>query len=80
MMAGSPARQERKLAASGGRLMAIGGPLIVVGVILALLFDHTSVGIGVAIAVLGGIPFVAGLALTLSAGVQRRDRQGKPWV
>ena len=51
-----------------------------IGVVLALLLDHTPVGIGVAIAVLGAIPFVAGLALTLSAGVQRRDRQGKPWV
>ena len=79
-MAGSPARQERKLAGSGGRLMAVGAPLVVIGVIAALLLDHNSVGIGVAIAVLSAIPFVAGLALTLAAGVQRRDRQGKPWV
>jgi len=79
-MADSPARQERKLASSGGRLMAIGAPLVVIGVVLALLLDHNSVGIGVAIAVLGAIPLVAGLALALSAGVQRRDRQDKPWV
>jgi hypothetical protein len=79
-MADSPARQERKLAGSGGRLMAIGAPLVVIGIVLALLLDHNSVGIGVAIAVLGAIPLVAGLALTLSAGVQRRDRQNKPWA
>jgi hypothetical protein len=79
-MADTPARQERKLAGSGGRLMAIGAPLLVIGVVLALLLDHNSVGIGVAIAVLGAIPLVAGLALTLSAGVQRRDRQNKPWA
>jgi len=79
-MADSPARQEHKLASSGGRLMAIGAPLVVIGVVLALLLDHNSVGIGVAIAVLGAIPLVAGLALALSAGVQRRDRQDKPWV
>jgi len=53
---------------------------VVIGVVLALLLDHNSVGIGVAIAVLGAIPLVAGLALALSAGVQRRDRQDKPWV
>jgi hypothetical protein len=76
----SPVRQERKLAHSGGRLMAIGAPLVVVGVVLALLLDHNSVGIGVAIALLGAIPLVAGLALALSAGVQRRERQGKPWA
>jgi hypothetical protein len=79
-MADSPARQERKLAGSGGRLMAIGAPLVVIGVVLALLLDHNWVGIGVAIAVLGALPLVAGLALTASAGVQRRDRQGKPWA
>ena len=65
----SPARQEHRLAGSGGRLMAIGAPLVVIGVVLALLLDHNAVGIGVAIAVLGAIPFVAGLALTLSAGL-----------
>jgi hypothetical protein len=79
-MAESPAQQEHRLAGSGGRLMAIGAPLVVIGVVLALLLDHNAVGIGVAIAVLGALPFVAGLALTLSAGIQRRDRQDKPWV
>jgi hypothetical protein len=79
-MASSPDQQERKLAGSGGRFMAIGAPLVVIGVVLALLLDHNSVGIGVAIAVLGAIPLVVGLVLTLSAGVQRRDRQGKPWA
>ena len=55
-MAHTPAQQERKLAGSGGRFVAIGVPLLVVGVVLALLLDHNSVGIGVAIAVLGAIP------------------------
>ena len=79
-MAHSPAQQERKLASSGGRFVAIGLPLVVVGVVIALLLDGTALGIGVAIAVLGAIPLVVGLALTLSAGVQRRDRQHKPWA
>jgi fumarate reductase subunit D len=79
-MTHTPAQQERKLAGSGGRFIAIGAPIVVVGIVLALLLDHDSVGIGVAIAVLGAIPLVVGIVLTLSAGVQRRDRQDKPWV
>jgi len=79
-MAHSPAQQERKFVGSGSRLVMIGAPLVVVGIVLALLLDHNSVGIGVAIAVLGAIPTVLGIALMLSAGVQRRDRQGKPWA
>ena len=79
-MAHTPAQQERKLAGSGGRFVAIGAPLLVIGVVLALLLDHNWVGIGVAIAVLGSIPLVVGLVLMGSAGVQRRDRQGKPWA
>ena len=79
-MADTPAQQERKLAGSGSRFMAIGAPLVVIGIVLALLLNHDSVGIGVAIAVIGAIPLVVGLVLTLSAGVQHRDRQHKPWA
>jgi hypothetical protein len=76
-----PAQQERKLAGSGGRFVAIGAPLVVIGIVLALLLNnHNSIGIGVAIAVIGAIPVVLGLALMASAGFQRHDRQGKPWV
>ena len=75
-----PAQQERKLAGSGARFVAIGAPFVVIGVVLALLLNHNSVGIGVAIAVLGAIPVVVGLVLMASAGVQRRDRQGKDWA
>jgi multidrug efflux pump subunit AcrB len=73
-------RKERKLAGSGGRLVAIGAPLIVIGVVLALLLDHNSVGIGVAVAVLGAIPIAVGIALLLSAGVEQRSRKGKPFA
>ena len=55
------ARTERKLASSGSRFVMIGLPLVVIGIVLALLLDHNSVGIGVAIAVLGAIPTVLGL-------------------
>jgi hypothetical protein len=71
-------RQERKLAGTGGRMIALGSPLIVIGVVLALMLDGTALGIGVAIAVLGTIPVVVGIALTLSAGVERHARKGRP--
>ena len=79
-MAHSPAQQERKFVSSGGRFMAIGLPLVVIGVVIALLLDGNAVGIGVAIAVLGAIPVAVGIVLSLTAGVQRRDRQDKPWA
>jgi hypothetical protein len=74
------ARTERKLASSGSRFVAIGVPLIIVGVVLALLLDHNSVGIGVTIAVLGAIPTVLGLVLMGTAGVSQRERHNKDWA
>jgi hypothetical protein len=73
-------REERKLAGSGGRLVAIGAPLVVIGLVLAFLLDGTPLGIGVAIAVLGAIPVVVGIALLLSAGVERHARKDRPFA
>ena len=66
--------QERKLAGSGGRFAAIGAPLMVIGIVLALVLDGTARGIGVAIAVLGAIPIVVGVTLLLTAGASRKDK------
>ena len=74
------ARQERKLTGSGGRLVAVGAPLVVIGVVLALLLDGTALGIGVAIAVLGAIPLIAGIALMASAGVEHHARKNRPFA
>jgi len=73
-------RQERKLAGSGGRFVAIGAPLVVIGVILALLLDGNALGIGVAIAVLGAIPVVVGVVLMASAGVEQHSRKDRPFA
>lgn len=73
-------RQEHKLAGGGGRLVAIGAPLVVIGIVLALLLNGTALGIGVAIAVLGAIPVVVGIALLLSAGVERHARKDRPFA
>ena len=79
-MAHTPAQQERKLAPAAAVSSRSACRCVVIGVVIALLLDGTALGIGVAIAVLGAIPLVVGIVLTLSAGVQRRDRQNKPWA
>lgn len=73
-------RTERKLTGNGRRFVMIGAPLLVIGVVLALLLDHNSVGIGVAIAVLGAIPTVVGIALMLFAGVNQHSRKDRPFA
>jgi multidrug efflux pump subunit AcrB len=73
-------RKERKLAGSGGRLVAIGLPLVVIGVVLALILSGTASGIGAAIAVLGSLPVIAGAVLLLSSGTERHSRKGRPYA
>lgn len=73
-------RQERKLAGSGARFIAIGAPLVVIGVVLALLLSGTALGIGVAIAVLGAIPVVVGIVLLATAGTEQHARKDRPFA
>ena len=73
-------RKERKMAGSGGRLVAIGLPLVVIGIVLALIREGTASGIGVAVAVLGALPVVAGVVLLLSSGTERHSRKGRPYA
>jgi hypothetical protein len=73
-------RKERKLAGSGGRLVMIGLPLVVAGIVLAVLLSGTASGIGAAIAVLGSLPVVAGIVLLLSAGTEQHSRKDRPFA
>lgn len=73
-------RQERKLAGGGGRFIAIGAPLVVIGIVLALLLNGLAIGIGVAIAVLGSIPLGVGVTMLLSAGVEHHAREDRPFA
>jgi hypothetical protein len=68
------------MAGSGARFVTIGLPVVIVGVVLALLLDGTARGIGAAIAVLGAIPLVVGIVLMLSAGVEQRSRKHEPFA
>lgn len=73
-------RQERRMAGSGARFIAVGAPLVVIGVVLALLLSGTAIGIGVAIAVLGSIPVVVGLVLMITAGTEHHARKQRPFA
>lgn len=73
-------REERRLAVSGSRLVAIGAPLVVIGVVLALVLHGTAIGIGAAIAVIGSIPIAVGVGLLLSAAVEQHARKGRPFA
>jgi hypothetical protein len=73
-------RTERKLAGSGVRLIAIGAPFVIIGIVIALLLNGNTLGIGVAIAVLGAIPVVVGITTLLSAGVSQHSRKDRPFA
>ena len=73
-------RTEGKMAGSGTRFLAIGAPLLVIGIVLALVLDGTASGIGVAVAVLGAIPIVVGIVLLASAGFEQRSRKDKHYT
>ena len=73
-------RKERKLAGSGGRLVMIGLPLVVAGIVLAVLLSGTARRIGAPVAVLGSLPLVAGIVLLLSAGTEQHSRKDRPFA
>jgi hypothetical protein len=73
-------RTERKMTTSGSRLTLIGLPLIVVGLVLALVLDGTASGIGLALVALGTLPVIAGVVLLLSSGVERHSRKDRPYA
>jgi hypothetical protein len=73
-------RTERRLAGNGRRFVLLGAPLIVIGVVIALLLDGTAMGIGIAVAVLGALPVALGIALMTSAGVEAHSRKGGGFV
>jgi hypothetical protein len=76
-----PPRTESKQLASGSRLLLLGGILFAIGLVIVLLVDGgTPEGIGIAFMSLATVPTLAGIALTGSALVSRRSRQGKPWA
>ncbi len=76
-----PPKTEGKQLGSGSRLLLLGGILFAIGLVIVLLVDGgTPEGIGIAFMSLATVPPLAGVALTLSALVSRRSRQGKPWA
>jgi uncharacterized membrane protein HdeD (DUF308 family) len=65
------------MAGTGGKWIALGVPIIAVGVLIWLFL---STGIGAAVTLLGCLPVAVGVVLMISAAVSRRSRAGKPFA
>ena len=79
-MATPPPERDRDLKRTGRRLLLIGAVMAAIGLALTIPLDGTPSGIGVAIASLGSVPLLAGIALIVSAAVSQRSRAGKPFA
>jgi uncharacterized membrane protein len=79
-MATPEPQRDQRMMQLGSRLLLLGLVLAVVGLAIAIPLDGTAAGIGVALASLGCVPTVAGLALVGSALVSRRSRAGRPFA
>ena len=79
-MATPPEERDKVMMRNGGRLLALGVVLIVVGLAIALPLSGTAAGIGFAVFALGCVPAMAGIGLCGSAIVSRRARSGRPFA
>jgi hypothetical protein len=79
-MATPPAQRDAHMLRLGGRMIAIGVVLIIIGLAITLPLSGTAAGIGWVVFALGCIPAAVGIALLLSAVVSRRSRAGKPFA
>jgi hypothetical protein len=81
MSVNPPRGTESNQLGTGSRLLLLGGVLFAIGLVIVLLVDGgTPEGIGIALMSLATVPTLAGVALTVSALVSRRARQGKPFA
>jgi hypothetical protein len=79
-MSSPPPARDKKMSATGVRLLAIAAVLAIVGLAIAIPLEGTAAGIGVALISLASVPAVAGIALIGSSVVSRRSRAGKPFA
>ena len=77
-MSGPQGDRDRLMRANGLRLLLIGGVLALIGMIVMLLAPGR--GAGVAIAWVGVVPTMAGVALLFASWIARRAGQGKPFA
>jgi hypothetical protein len=76
-MATPPPERERTLAGNGGRFLAVGAAIAIVGIVVWIVWKP---GIGAAITALGCIPLMAGIGLLASAALSRGARSDKPYT
>jgi hypothetical protein len=78
----TPAQRERDrtMTTWGSRLLAVGAALFAAGLIVTLLVDGLSDGIGAALFAFGSLAAGVGAVLLVSTFVSRRARSGKPFA
>jgi hypothetical protein len=79
-MSTPPPQRDRNMQRNGGRFIAIGVVLMIIGLAITLPLSGTAAGIGWAVFAIGCLPAAAGLALAGSGLVSRRSRAGKPFA
>ncbi len=75
-----PPQRDKKLQATGVRMLLVAAVLAVVGLVLVIALEGTAAGIGVAFLSFAGIFAVVGVTLVGSAIISRRSRAGKPFA
>lgn len=64
-------RQGRRLGYSAGRFLLIGIAIAIPGIVLVLIDHGWSIGVGIAVLLIAGIPLVIGTGLLGSSAVSR---------
>lgn len=73
-------RQGRRMAGPGGRLVLAGVPLGIVGIVLIVLGHGWSVGVGIALLLIGSVPATWGGVLLVTSAVTRWSARHKPFA
>ncbi len=65
---------------AGSRLLLVGGVLFVIGLVVSLIADGFSDGIGVTFFALSTVPTLGGLGLMLFSGVEKHAGEDRPFA
>ena len=68
------------MAAPGARLLVLGAVVAIPGIVLVLIGHGWSLGVGVAVLLLGSIPATIGLGLIVASVVSRWAARRKPFA
>ena len=78
----TPDEQDRaaRRRTTGSRMLLVGGVLFVIGLVISLIADGFSDGVGVTFMSLATVPTLAGAGLMLFSGVEKHARNERPFA